>query len=87
MSDQQFRDAIAAAVHLPGISEANETRVQADAVLAMPEMQAIRDELWGYAITLQQEFGVNQSTEDFILGMELPPAVIAWVLDRARGDA
>lgn len=43
MSGEQFRDAIAAAVHLPGISEANETWAQADAVLAMPEMVWLRE--------------------------------------------
>jgi hypothetical protein len=72
----EFRDAIAAAVHLPGVSEANRSWLQANDVLAMPEMIAIRR-----ALRADDEWCCVDCFKDWAEKYDLPESVIAWVLD------
>jgi len=67
MSDQ-LRDAIADEIHTSSITAAN---LSADAVLAMPELQAIRKALRDMAHEADLEL------EDY----DLPPSVVAWVME------
>ena len=73
----ELRDAIAtAAFYSDGAMGA------ADAVLAMPELQAIRKALLDLADNIAGEFtGVGgRVTAADVLAGNLPPSVVAWVL-------
>lgn len=73
-----FRDAIAASIdctYFFGLDEPYEENVpvtEANAILAMPEMQAIRLAL--HALTKEYE------RQRLVLGIYLPESVITWVL-------
>jgi hypothetical protein len=84
----ELRDAIACvAADSPGMrltgctGEERRMIATADAVLAMPEMQAIKKALWGLAFSVQQEYGVDESVADFLRGQELPESVMAWLCE------
>ena len=73
-------DAIANEVRIaaPWGTDLDDARYMADEVLAMPEMQAVRKALYS-----RSGAGDRAWRESVLLGMGLPPAIVAWVL----GDA
>ncbi len=58
----------------------------ADAVLAMPEMQAIRQALLTFASNVYEDWALETPADALrvVSGSVLDPAVVAWVLDGAE---
>lgn len=72
----ELRDAIAGVVYVNTTRAADyyeEAKESADAVLAMPEMQAIR-----WALGMLHKHGGAGYLE---MGLDLPASVVAWVLE------
>ncbi len=79
----ELRDAIAGVVYVNTTRAADyyeEAKESADAVLAMPEMQAIRKALRNMYDTRVRECGYGAAHE-WLRALNLPLSVIAWVLE------
>ena len=68
----ELRDAIA------GVLPMHVARREANAVLAMPELQAIRKALYRLATDASDELHPNVA--EWLALYDLPPSVVAWVL-------
>lgn len=84
----EFRDAIAYEVrddlpHCFDYLEPGDYASCADAVLAMPELQAIRQALYNMALTIHGEYGGSYEPVAKFLDECLQPfpAVVAWVME------
>jgi hypothetical protein len=80
---EQLRDAIARKLIRYGSLQR-----QADNVLGMPELQAIRKALLGYASTTAGwwDYGGRELGRKFLLARGLPPSVVAWALSLPPDD-